>query len=128
GEAEGAARLGGTGPLRRGPRADRAVVPRQRGLGARDPLRQVPRVLRKSVRQGAALVAERLETKLDGVVLTEPVVHGDERGFMVEPYSLDAWRDLMVEVEFVQHNHSRSRQKTLHNIHFQTKPKQAKLV
>jgi dTDP-4-dehydrorhamnose 3,5-epimerase len=73
-------------------------------------------------------VARRLETKLDGVVLIEPVVHGDERGFMVESFSRDAWRELGVDVEFVQHNHSRSRQGTLRGIHFQTEPGQAKLV
>jgi len=73
-------------------------------------------------------VAERLPTKLDGVVLIEPVVHGDERGFMLESYSRDAWRKLGVEVEFVQHNHSRSSRGTLRGIHFQTEPGQAKLV
>jgi dTDP-4-dehydrorhamnose 3,5-epimerase len=73
-------------------------------------------------------VAERLETKLDGVVLIEPVVHGDERGFMLESYSREAWQELGVEVDFVQHNHSRSRLGTLRGIHFQTAPGQAKLV
>jgi dTDP-4-dehydrorhamnose 3,5-epimerase len=73
-------------------------------------------------------LAERLETKLDGVILIEPVVHGDERGFMVESYSREAWAELGVEVEFVQHNHSRSSQGTLRGIHFQTEPGQAKLV
>jgi dTDP-4-dehydrorhamnose 3,5-epimerase len=73
-------------------------------------------------------VAERLETKLDGVVLIEPVVHGDERGFMLESYSRDAWAELGVGVEFVQHNHSRSSRGTLRGIHFQTEPGQAKLV
>jgi dTDP-4-dehydrorhamnose 3,5-epimerase len=70
----------------------------------------------------------RLETKLDGVVLLEPEVHGDERGFMVETYRRDTWAELGVEVEFVQHNHSRSVQGTLRGLHFQTEPGQAKLV
>ena len=73
-------------------------------------------------------MAKRLETKLDGVVLIEPVVHGDERGFMLESYSREAWRELGVDVDFVQHNHSRSSQGTLRGIHFQTEPGQAKLV
>jgi dTDP-4-dehydrorhamnose 3,5-epimerase len=73
-------------------------------------------------------VAERLETKLDGVVLIEPVVHGDERGFMLESYSREAWHELGVGVDFVQHNHSRSSKGTLRGIHFQTSPGQAKLV
>ena len=70
----------------------------------------------------------RLPTKLDGTALIEPDVHGDERGFMVESFSCDAWRQLGVEVEFVQHNHSRSRKGTLRGVHFQTEPGQAKLV
>ena len=73
-------------------------------------------------------MAERLETKLDGVVLIEPVVHGDERGFMLESYSREAWRELGVDVGFVQHNHSRSVKDTLRGLHFQTEPGQAKLV
>jgi dTDP-4-dehydrorhamnose 3,5-epimerase len=73
-------------------------------------------------------VAKRLETKLEGVALIEPVVHGDERGFMLESFSREAWRELGIEVEFVQHNHSRSSRGALRGIHFQTEPGQAKLV
>lgn len=73
-------------------------------------------------------MAERLETKLDGVVLVEPALHGDERGFFVETYSEERWRELGVDADFVQHNHSRSSQGTLRGIHFQTEPGQAKLV
>ncbi|HEY6145993.1 MAG TPA: dTDP-4-dehydrorhamnose 3,5-epimerase family protein, partial [Solirubrobacterales bacterium] len=73
-------------------------------------------------------MAERLETKLEGTALIEPVVHGDERGFMLESFSREAWREMGVEVEFVQHNHSRSSKGTLRGIHFQTEPGQAKLV
>jgi dTDP-4-dehydrorhamnose 3,5-epimerase len=71
---------------------------------------------------------ERLPTKLGGVVLLEPAVHGDERGFMVETYRREAWAELGVDLEFVQHNHSRSSRGTLRGIHFQTHPGQAKLV
>ena len=70
----------------------------------------------------------RLPTKLEGVVLIEPGVHGDDRGFLVETYRSDAWAELGVGVEFVQHNHSRSVQGTLRGLHFQTEPGQAKLV
>jgi dTDP-4-dehydrorhamnose 3,5-epimerase len=73
-------------------------------------------------------VARALETKLDGVVRIEPVVHGDSRGFMLESFSRDAWAELGVDVEFVQHNHSRSSKGTLRGVHFQTEPGQAKLV
>jgi dTDP-4-dehydrorhamnose 3,5-epimerase len=71
---------------------------------------------------------ERLLTRLDGVVLLEPQVHGDERGFMVETFAAGAWAALGVDTEFVQHNHSRSSKGTLRGIHFQTEPGQAKLV
>ncbi|MEX2106821.1 MAG: dTDP-4-dehydrorhamnose 3,5-epimerase [Solirubrobacterales bacterium] len=74
------------------------------------------------------MTPERLPTKLDGVVLLEPDVHGDERGFMVETFSRDAWAELGIEIDFVQHNHSRSARGTLRGIHFQTEPGQAKLV
>jgi len=70
----------------------------------------------------------RLDTRLDGVVLLEPEVHGDHRGFMVETFRRDAWAELGIGVEFVQHNHSRSARDTLRGLHFQTEPGQAKLV
>ena len=71
---------------------------------------------------------KRLETKLDGVVLLEPRVFGDERGFFVETFSRDAWAEHGVEAEFVQHNHSRSGRGILRGLHFQTEPGQAKLL
>jgi len=71
---------------------------------------------------------EALPTRLDGVVLLAPTVHGDERGFMVETYRHGLWAEHGVGVEFVQHNHSRSSKGTLRGIHFQTEPGQAKLV
>jgi dTDP-4-dehydrorhamnose 3,5-epimerase len=70
----------------------------------------------------------RLPTELEGVVLLEPDVHGDERGFMVETFSRDAWAELGIAGDFVQHNQSRSSRGTLRGIHFQTDPGQAKLV
>jgi len=73
-------------------------------------------------------MARRIETKLDGLVLVEPDVHGDERGFFVETFSADAWKEMGVDAEFVQHNHSRSGKGTLRGLHFQTSPGQAKLV
>jgi dTDP-4-dehydrorhamnose 3,5-epimerase len=69
-----------------------------------------------------------LPTRLDGVVLLEPQVHGDERGFLIETFSRDAWAELGVGVDFVQDNHSRSRERILRGLHFQTSPGQAKLV
>jgi dTDP-4-dehydrorhamnose 3,5-epimerase len=73
-------------------------------------------------------MAERLPTELDGVVLIEPEVHGDDRGFLVETWRRDRWAGLGVDLDFVQHNHSRSVKGTLRGLHFQTSPGQAKLV
>jgi dTDP-4-dehydrorhamnose 3,5-epimerase len=73
-------------------------------------------------------MARRIETKLDGLVLIEPEVFGDDRGFLVETYRDDTWRELGIDVDFVQHNHSRSVRNTLRGLHFQTSPGQAKLV
>lgn len=71
----------------------------------------------------------RLDTDLEGLVLVEPEVHGDERGFLLETFRTDTWAALGIEVGFVQENHSRStRQATLRGLHFQTEPGQAKLV
>jgi len=70
----------------------------------------------------------RLETRLDGLVMLAPTVHGDERGFFVETWREDAWAAEGVPSAFVQDNHSRSRQGTLRGIHFQTHPGQGKLV
>ena len=70
----------------------------------------------------------RLPTRLDGLVLLEPTVHGDARGFFVETFRADVAREHGIPTEFVQDNHSRSRQGTLRGIHFQTHPGQGKLV
>jgi dTDP-4-dehydrorhamnose 3,5-epimerase len=70
----------------------------------------------------------RLPTELEGTLLLEPGVHADARGFFVETFRRDAWAEHGVEVEFVQHNHSRSGRGTLRGLHFQTEPGQAKLV
>jgi dTDP-4-dehydrorhamnose 3,5-epimerase len=71
---------------------------------------------------------QRLETRLDGLALLAPHVHGDERGFFMETWRRDAWSAHGVPSDFVQDNHSRSRQGTVRGIHFQTHPGQGKLV
>jgi dTDP-4-dehydrorhamnose 3,5-epimerase len=68
----------------------------------------------------------RLETRLEGPVLIEPVSHGDARGFFQETYRKGVFAELGVHEEFVQDNHSRSRRGVLRGMHFQ--PGQAKLV
>jgi dTDP-4-dehydrorhamnose 3,5-epimerase len=71
---------------------------------------------------------QRLPTRLDGLVLIAPDVHGDARGFFMETWRADAWAAYGIPTEFVQDNHSRSRRGTLRGIHFQTEPGQGKLV
>lgn len=70
----------------------------------------------------------RLPTRIDGLVLIEPTVHADSRGFFAETYGQRSWQDLGVTAQFVQDNHSRSVAGTLRGLHFQTHPGQAKLV
>jgi dTDP-4-dehydrorhamnose 3,5-epimerase len=73
-------------------------------------------------------VPKRIETELEGLVVIEPDVHGDERGFLVETFRTETWRELGVDAEFVQDNQSRSGRGILRGLHFQTSPGQAKLV
>ena len=70
----------------------------------------------------------QIPTRLSGLVLLEPAVHGDERGFFMETWREDTWVSHGVPSAFVQDNHSRSRQGTVRGIHFQTHPGQGKLV
>ena len=71
---------------------------------------------------------ERLPTRIDGLVLLAPAVHGDARGFFVETFRADVAAAHGIPTGFVQDNHSRSRRGTLRGIHFQTVPGQGKLV
>ncbi len=68
-----------------------------------------------------------IETELPGVVVLEPRVFSDERGFFVETYQLRKFRDLGIETEFVQDNHSRSARGTLRGLHYQLRQPQGKL-
>jgi dTDP-4-dehydrorhamnose 3,5-epimerase len=69
-----------------------------------------------------------LPTELAGLVHLAPTVHGDARGFFVETWRQDAWAAVGVDVDFVQDNHSRSRQGTVRGMHYQLAPGQAKLL
>src|SRR3954454_25215548 len=70
----------------------------------------------------------RLETRLEGPILLEPVVHGDERGFFAETYRRSVLESLGVRGEFVQDNHSRSGRGIVRGMHFQVGRGMAKLV
>lgn len=71
-----------------------------------------------------------VETTLTGVLIIEPKVFGDHRGWFVETYSQRRMLESGIDIEFVQDNHSFSAQKgTLRGLHFQNHPhSQAKLI
>jgi dTDP-4-dehydrorhamnose 3,5-epimerase len=70
----------------------------------------------------------RVETRLDGPILLEPDVIGDERGFFVETYRRSVFSELGIAEEMVQDNHSRSRRGIVRGMHFQIGRGAAKLV
>lgn len=65
---------------------------------------------------------------LEGVVVIEPEVHRDPRGFFLESYHARKFREGGIEAVFVQDNHSRSIRGTLRGLHAQRKHPQGKLV
>jgi dTDP-4-dehydrorhamnose 3,5-epimerase len=69
-----------------------------------------------------------LSTPLEGVLLIEPQVFGDDRGFFMETWQALKFRASGVDANFVQDNHSRSTQWTLRGLHFQVQHTQGKLV
>jgi dTDP-4-dehydrorhamnose 3,5-epimerase len=70
----------------------------------------------------------RLDTRLEGLILLQPDVHGDARGFFAETYRANAWTAHGVADTFVQDNHSRSARGVLRGMHFAIGAGQAKLV
>lgn len=69
-----------------------------------------------------------IETKLKGVVIVEPAVFGDARGYFMESYSKRDFDEAGLTMNFVQDNESRSKKGVLRGLHFQTKHTQGKLV
>jgi len=71
-----------------------------------------------------------IKTEIEDVLIIEPRVFGDHRGWFTETYSKEKFKNLGVDIDFVQSNHSFSAQKgTLRGLHFQLNPKaQTKLV
>ena len=68
-------------------------------------------------------------TPLDGVVVIEPAVFGDDRGFFFESYNARTFESLTGQSpSFVQDNHSRSSQGVLRGLHYQIEHAQGKLV
>jgi len=69
-----------------------------------------------------------IETALPGVLLLEPKVFGDERGFFMETYNAEVFAAAGIALPFVQDNHSSSRYGVLRGLHYQEPRPQGKLV
>ncbi len=68
-------------------------------------------------------------TRLPEVLIIEPKVFGDQRGFFLESFNQNAFAQATgLQVDFVQDNHSRSAQGVLRGLHYQTEQAQGKLV
>lgn len=68
-------------------------------------------------------------TAIPEVLLLEPQVFGDERGFFLESYNKRAFRDATgLDAQFVQDNHSRSRRGVVRGLHYQIRQAQGKLI
>jgi dTDP-4-dehydrorhamnose 3,5-epimerase len=71
---------------------------------------------------------KRIDTALPGVVLLEPKVFGDSRGFFYESWNRHTLASLGIDVDFVQDNHSKSARGVLRGLHYQIEHAQGKLV
>ena len=65
---------------------------------------------------------------IEGLLLVELSVHGDERGFFTERFKKSVFSELRLPTDFVQDNHSRSAPGVLRGLHYQVSPSQGKLV
>ncbi|MCK4911728.1 MAG: dTDP-4-dehydrorhamnose 3,5-epimerase [Thermodesulfovibrionales bacterium] len=68
------------------------------------------------------------DTVLPGVVVVEPEVHGDSRGFFLETFHSEKYREAGITLPFVQDNHSRSVKGILRGLHYQISKPQGKLI
>ena len=72
---------------------------------------------------------QAIPTNIPDVVILEPKVFGDERGFFFESFNARAFREVTgVERDFVQDNHSKSARNVLRGLHYQIQQPQGKLV
>jgi len=67
-------------------------------------------------------------TQIPEILLIEPAVFKDERGFFLESYQKQRFAEAGIQAEFVQDNHSKSNRGTLRGLHYQIKQTQGKLV
>ncbi|MDR3258454.1 MAG: dTDP-4-dehydrorhamnose 3,5-epimerase [Fusobacteriaceae bacterium] len=70
----------------------------------------------------------KVETGIEGLIIIEPQVFGDNRGFFMETFTKKDFEKLGIMDEFVQDNHSKSKKGVLRGLHFQTKFTQGKLI
>ena len=69
-----------------------------------------------------------VETQLPGVLIIEPNVFGDHRGFFKETFQIERYQETGIDLAFVQDNHSRSQCGVLRGLHWQKTRPQGKLV
>ncbi len=69
-----------------------------------------------------------IQTPIKDLVVIEPSVFGDERGYFMESYNEDVFKKHGLNMRFVQDNESKSKKGVLRGLHFQTKYPQGKLV
>ncbi len=74
------------------------------------------------------MALEKTLTSIEGVIILTPNVFEDERGFFVETYHRDKYRELGIDKDFIQDNHSRSTKNVIRGMHYQLTKPQAKLV
>jgi dTDP-4-dehydrorhamnose 3,5-epimerase len=67
-------------------------------------------------------------TQIAGVLIVEPTVFGDDRGFFLESFNERVMREIGIDAHFVQDNHSRSQRNVLRGLHYQINQPQGKLV
>jgi len=68
------------------------------------------------------------KTDIEGVYFIEPTVFGDQRGYFMETYNYEEFKEAGLPMVFVQDNQSKSKKGVLRGLHFQTKFSQGKLV
>jgi dTDP-4-dehydrorhamnose 3,5-epimerase len=69
-----------------------------------------------------------IDTELTDVKILRPEVFGDDRGFFMETFRDNEFRETVADVTFVQDNHSRSGKRVLRGLHYQIRQPQGKLV
>jgi dTDP-4-dehydrorhamnose 3,5-epimerase len=68
------------------------------------------------------------KTSIEGLYIIEPMVFGDDRGYFMETYHAEEFKEAGLDVKFVQDNKSKSKKGVLRGLHFQYKKPQGKLV